>query len=167
MTTQLRGPQIGAILENHELRVRDLEASLEKTAASVNDVIAKFNKLLESNILERVNELIDSNNTLEERADSTENELKNLRVDMKKAVAAAADNGADEVIEELTTQVSDLHRELSKVTSDLSKTRTLGRSSNSLVRALKTRVEALENPTEDTVDAGAGGEKDGSDSDSD
>lgn len=166
MTTQLRGPQIGAILENHELRVRDLEASLEKTAASVNDVIAKFNKLLESNILERVNELIDSNNTLEERADSTDNELKNLRVDMKKAVAAA-DNGADEVIEELTTQVSDLQQELSKVTSDLSKTRTLGRSSNSLVRALKTRVEALENPAEDNADAGAGGEKDGSDSDSD
>jgi hypothetical protein len=51
----------------------------------------------------------------------------------------------DDMLEETTTQITELREEMSKFTSELNKMRTMNKSSNSLVRSLKKKVDELEN----------------------
>jgi predicted RNase H-like nuclease (RuvC/YqgF family) len=122
---------ITSILENHEIRIKEQTSAIEALSTTMEDVVTRFNTLINSKVVERVNELIETSNSLEKGVQSLEARMSSMN--------------DDDMLEETTTQITELREEMSKFTSDLNKMRTMNKSSNSLVRSLKKKVDELEN----------------------
>jgi uncharacterized phage infection (PIP) family protein YhgE len=122
---------ITSILENHEIRIKEQTSAIEALSTTMEDVVTRFNTLINSKVVERVNELIETSNSLEKGVQSLEARMSSMN--------------DDDMLEETTTQITELREEMSKFTSELNKMRTMNKSSNSLVRSLKKKVDELEN----------------------
>ena len=122
---------ITTILENHEIRIKEQTSAIEALSSTMEDVVTRFNTLINSKVVERVNELIETSNSLEKGIQTLESRMSSMK--------------DDDMLEETTTQITELREEMSKFTSEMSKMRTMNKSSNSLVRSLKKKVDDLEN----------------------
>lgn len=124
---------IKTILENHELRIRELKSIMEGVTETMDNVVTKFNTLINSDVIEKVNKLIDTTNELEKKQETVENTIEEIQNDDK-----------GDIIMENTTQIGELCDEISKVRKEIGTLKTQIKSSNTLVRTLKEKVESQE-----------------------